>query len=94
MVVPVQIHKIVAWGSATRRRVDLGVAAHFGRTLSPSDDEPGAPNAAVLSDRMWKRRYQSDPGVIGRAVTISGDVYVIAGVMPPDFEFHYSDAEL
>jgi len=72
----------------------LGVAAHLGRTLSPSDDEPAAPNAAVLSDRMWKRRYQSDPGVIGRAVTISGDVYVIAGVMPPDFEFHYSDAEL
>ena len=72
----------------------LGVAARLGRTLNPSDDEPGAPNAVVLSDRLWKRRYQGDPSVIGRAVTISGDVYTVAGVMPPDFEFHYSDAEL
>lgn len=72
----------------------LGVAARLGRTLGTPDDEVGAPNAAVLSDRLWRRRYHGDPSVIGRAVTISGDVYVIAGVMPPDFEFHYSEAEM
>ncbi len=72
----------------------LAVAARLGRPLLTSDDEEGAPNAAVLSDRLWRRRYQSDPTVIGRAITISGDVYSIIGVMPPDFEFHYSDAEL
>jgi len=72
----------------------LGVPARLGRTLVTSDDEEGARNFAVLSDRLWRRRYQGDPGVIGRAITISGEVYVIAGVMPPEFEFHYSDAEL
>lgn len=72
----------------------LGVAARLGRTLSKSEYEAGAPNAAVLSDRLWRRRYHADPSVIGRAMTISGDVYVIAGVMPPDFEFHYSEAEI
>ena len=72
----------------------LGIAARLGRTLGTSDDEEGAPNAAVLSHRLWRRRYHGDPSVIGRAITISGEVYVIAGVMPPDFEFHYSEAEL
>lgn len=72
----------------------LGIAARLGRTLAICDDEEGPRNAAVLSDRLWWRRYHGDPRVIGRAITISGEAYVIAGVMPPDFEFHYSDAEL
>lgn len=72
----------------------LGIAARLGRTLGTSDDEEGPRNAAVLSDRLWWRRYHGDPRVIGRGITIYGEAYVIAGVMPPDFEFHYSDAEL
>ncbi len=72
----------------------LGIAARLGRALSAADDEEGAPKAAVMSDRLWRRRYQSDPNVIGRAITVSGDIYVVAGVMPPDFEFHYPEAEL
>ena len=72
----------------------LGVPARLGRTLATSDDEEGPRNVAVLSDRLWRRRYHGDPSVIGRGITISGEAYVIAGVMPPDFEFHYSDAEL
>src|SRR5713101_3001457 len=47
----------------------LGVPARLGRTLIASDDEEG--NVAVLSDRLWRRRYHGDPGIIGRAVTIS-----------------------
>ena len=72
----------------------LGVHARLGRTLMPSDDEEGPRNVAVLSDRLWRRRYHADPGVIGRGVTISGEAYTIVGVMPPDFEFRYSEAEL
>ena len=72
----------------------LGVHARLGRTLLPSDDEPGAANVAVLSDRLWQRRYHSDPGVIGRAIIVSDETYTVAGVLPPDFEFGFSDAEL
>src|SRR5580698_3019492 len=56
----------------------LGIAARLGRTLGTSDDEQGLRNA-VLSDRLWRRRYHGDPRVIGRAITISGEAYVIAG---------------
>lgn len=72
----------------------LGTSARLGRTLVPSDDEAGSPNVAVLSDRIWRRRYHSDPNVIGRGITISDESYTIVGVMPPDFEFRYSEAEL
>jgi predicted permease len=72
----------------------LEVPAHLGRTLVSSDDEEGSRNVAVLSDRLWRRRYHSDPGAIGRTMTISGEAYAIAGVMPPDFEFVYSEAEV
>jgi predicted permease len=72
----------------------LGVSAQLGRTLIASDDAEGSRNVAVLSDRLWRRRYHADAGAIGRGITISDEAYTIVGVMPPDFEFRYSEAEL
>jgi predicted permease len=72
----------------------LGVAARLGRTLIASDDAEGSRNVAVLSDRLWRRRYHADPAAIGRSITISDEAYTIVGVMPPDFEFRYAEAEL
>lgn len=72
----------------------LGVRAAIGRALIPSDDEGGTRNVVVLSDRLWRRRYHADPGVIGRGMTISDEPYTIVGVMPPEFEFRYPEAEL
>jgi putative ABC transport system permease protein len=72
----------------------LGIPARLGRTLMASDDEEGPRNVVVLSDRLWRRRYHADAGVIGRGIAISDEAYTIVGVMPPDFEFRYSDAEL
>jgi predicted permease len=72
----------------------LGVAARLGRTLIASDDAEGSRNVAVLSDRLWRRRYHADTAAIGRSITISDEAYTIVGVMPPDFEFRYAEAEL
>jgi predicted permease len=72
----------------------LGIPARLGRALIASDDEEGTRNVAVLSDRLWRRRYHADSGVIGRGITISDEAYTIVGVMPPDFEFRYPEAEL
>jgi predicted permease len=65
----------------------LGVSARLGRALVDADDDPNAPKAAVLSDRLWRRLYQADPGVVGRAIRLSDEPYTIVGVMPPEFEF-------
>lgn len=71
----------------------LGVPARFGRTLNPSDDD-GSRNVAVLSDRLWRRRYSADPGMIGRGIVVSDEQYTVIGVMPADFEFRFPEAEL
>lgn len=72
----------------------LGARARLGRTLLEADDEPSAPNVAVLSDRFWRRVLRGDPGVVGRVILLSDEPYTIAGVMPPDFEFAYSNMDL
>ena len=63
----------------------LGVSAERGRTLTPSDDEPGAPSAIVLSHRAWSRYFLSDPGVLSRTVLLNGAPVHVVGVMPEGF---------
>ena len=63
----------------------LGLRASIGRALTPADDGPGAAGAVVLSDNFWRRRFGSDPQVVGRTVTINGRPFAVAGVTPPGF---------
>jgi predicted permease len=72
----------------------LGSHARLGRALTAADDDPASPNAAILSDRLWRRLFHADPGVLGRPIHVSDEVFTVAGVMPPDFEFQYSNVEL
>ncbi len=65
----------------------LGVAPALGRDFAPADDRRGAEPVIILSDEVWKQRYQSDPGVVGRAIPINGRPHTIIGVMPPRFAF-------
>ena len=71
----------------------LGTQSQIGRTLLESDDV-GTTRVAVLSDRLWRRKFSADPGMIGRTVTISDEVLTVAGVMPRDFEFPSSDIDV
>ena len=66
----------------------------MGRALLESDDDPGAARVAVISDRLWRRRFHADPRVIGRAITVSEEVFTIAGIMPREFAFPSSEVEL
>jgi predicted permease len=64
----------------------LGVRAVLGRTLLPSDDEPGERHpVVVLSHRGWTRKLDGDPQVIGRRLTIHGSQHEVIGVMPDGF---------
>jgi predicted permease len=66
----------------------LGTPAQLGRPLGEGDHE------AVLSDRLWRRKFHADRGVLGSAITISDELYTIVGVMPLHFDFPYGDVEL
>ena len=63
----------------------LGTAPMLGRTFTEDEDRAGNDNVVVLSYKLWKRRFNGDKQVIGRSVNLSGKVYTIIGVMPPDF---------
>lgn len=61
----------------------LGLNATLGRTLDPTDDRPGAPRVAVVSERFFQHRFGGDPGAIGRTIRINGAPAVLVGVLPP-----------
>jgi putative ABC transport system permease protein len=65
----------------------LGVSPQIGRDISADEDRPGSPHVVLLSDGLWRRRFSADPGVTGRAITLDGNLYTIAGVLPREFEF-------
>ena len=63
----------------------LGVSAAHGRTLAPSDDEPGRPPVIVLSYRAWAQHFESDPGVVNSTVRVNGTSFHVVGVTPEHF---------
>jgi hypothetical protein len=60
----------------------LGTPPLVGRTFSPEEDLFNGPNAAVLSERLWRRRFGADPGVAGNGLRVGNYTYPIIGVMP------------
>ena len=63
----------------------LGAKALLGRTLLPEEDKPGKPLVAILSNGAWRRLFNSDPAIIGRSITLDGNPYAVAGVLPRGF---------
>ncbi|MGC1966456.1 MAG: ABC transporter permease, partial [Candidatus Acidiferrales bacterium] len=72
----------------------LGQQAAMGRTFQKGEDQPGKDNEVILSRALWERRFQSDPNIIGRWITLEGVDRQIVGVMPADFQFVSPKTEL
>ena len=64
----------------------LGVSPVLGRDFEAADDQHNGPRVALLSDTLWRRRFGNDPAIVGRSVTLDGDLYTVIGVMPAGFE--------
>ncbi len=64
----------------------LGVRAARGRALLAEDDTaPGANPVTVMSDGLWRRRFNADPNVVGQTVRLNGYPFTVVGVAPPEF---------
>jgi predicted permease len=61
----------------------VGLGAGIGRTFSEDEDKVGAQPVVVISDRLWRRAFNADPAVLGRAITLHDQTYTVIGVMPP-----------
>jgi len=65
----------------------LAARPHLGRALQPGDSRPGAEAVVVLSHRLWREQFGSDPDVLGRTVLMNGRPRTVVGIMPRDFFF-------
>ena len=65
----------------------FGASAVRGRTFTAEEDRPGGVLVAVLSQGLWSTRFNSDPEIVGKTISLSGDPYTIIGVLRElDFE--------
>jgi putative ABC transport system permease protein len=65
----------------------MGIAPRAGRAFTAADDAPGAPRSAMISERLWRRRFGADPAIVGRSIVLNDEPHVIVGVMPPGMRF-------
>jgi predicted permease len=63
----------------------LGVSAVLGRVLQSSDDQSGATPVCVIGYELWRRSYGQSADVLGRALRVNGNEFVIVGVAPASF---------
>jgi putative ABC transport system permease protein len=65
----------------------LGVHAELGRDFRPEEDAPAAPPVVILSDELWRRRYNADRGIVGKVIGLNGGPFTVIGVMPPKCDY-------
>src|SRR5205809_2277779 len=65
----------------------LGVEPIKGRTFAREEQGEGHDDVIVISERLWKRRFNSDPLLVGKSLLLNGRSYTLIGVMPAKFEF-------
>ncbi|MGD8331001.1 MAG: ABC transporter permease, partial [Acidobacteriota bacterium] len=62
----------------------LPVTPLLGRAFTPAEDTPGAEGVVLLSYAIWRDRFASDPGVLGRTLMLDSEPHTIIGVLPPE----------
>jgi predicted permease len=63
----------------------LGLQPSIGRVLAPADERAADPALAVISHSLWRRRYGSDPAIVGSSIVINHRSFTIIGVGPSRF---------
>src|SRR5438045_1508358 len=65
----------------------LGVAPIKGRVFNDSEFGEGNDNVVLISERLWRRRFNSDLQLVGSQVSVNGKSVTVVGIMPANFEF-------
>lgn len=72
----------------------LGVRPAAGRLFAAEEYRPGRDRVVLLSHRLWRERFGADPAVAGRSMTLGGEVYQVAGVLPEGFRIRGGSPDL
>ncbi len=66
----------------------LGVTPSLGRAFTAAEDRPGGACAVVLTESVWRMRYNSDKSILANPITVNRESCSVVGVLPPGFRFH------
>ncbi len=72
----------------------LGAPAELGRLFVAAEYGPQGARVALLSDRLWRRRYGGDPAILGRRLRLDGERYEVVGVLPADLRVPGGEPDL
>jgi putative ABC transport system permease protein len=63
----------------------LGAELDLGREFSPEEDRHGGNPVIIISNRLWRNRFDGSPEALGKPITLNGVDYTIVGVTPRGF---------
>jgi putative ABC transport system permease protein len=72
----------------------LGSRPVLGRSFIVDEEKPGAPAAAMISDKLWQQRFGRDQHIAGRVINLAGTPHTIIGVLPNDFKFPFAGLDV
>ena len=59
----------------------------LGRTFAAEEEEEGRNSVVVISDGLWRRKFNTDTSAVGNTITLDNEVYTVVGVLPAGFRF-------
>ena len=65
----------------------LGVQPQLGRTFTAEESKWNGPKAVHARPRLWERRFDSDPAIVGTSLTLNDEPHTVVGVLPASFDF-------
>ena len=65
----------------------LGVRPAQGRDFRDEEEQEGRDTVAMLTDRLWRRRFHADPSLVGHTISLNGRARTVVGILAPDFRF-------
>ena len=64
----------------------LGIHPEIGRDFLPEEDAPNANKVVILSHSLWRRKFNSDPNIVGRPINMNATQYIVAGILPSSYQ--------
>jgi predicted permease len=64
----------------------LGIEPSLGRLFAPDEERSGGPGALLMSERLWTRRFGSDPSMVGGLLRVNGEPRTVVGILPERFD--------
>src|SRR5579862_1370099 len=94
----IQANSLTLTGSAEPEQIDsmrasaglfdvFGVHPALGRGFLPGEDQEGKNHVAILSDGLWRRRFNADRAILGRTIQLDSQAFTVVGVLPAWFRF-------